>query len=94
LPKYDHKDLLFGNPIRITKRKTPEDVKEYSDGDEGSEDLKKTKAAGTVKKIKKDEIKEKIIKMKNKAKGFEFSDESSDDSFDEKTYPYLPNKYF
>ena len=89
LPKYDHKDLLLEQPIKIQKRKAKEQLKR----DSGEEDSQEDKRTGPKKKIKKDEgVKEKIMAIRNKKKGYEISDDSSESSFDEMNYPALPNK--
>ena len=88
-PKFDHKDLLLEQPIKIQKRKAKEQLKR----DSGEEDSQEDKRTGPKKKIKKDEgVKEKIMAIRNKKKGYEISDDSSESSFDEMNYPALPNK--
>jgi len=88
--KFDHKELLLEKPIKIQKRKIKENPKKDSD-DEGPEDVRKYGLAPT-KKIKNEVIKEKILELKNKRKGYDLSENSSDSSFDEKNYPILLNK--
>lgn len=88
MEKINHEELLLEKPIKIQKRKKKAKVENESI-EEDSEEIRNEPRPS--KKIKKD-IKEKILLLKNKAKGYHFSGNSSEESLDEINYPILPNR--
>lgn len=91
LAKVDQRELLLKRPIKIKKR----GKKELAEGDSPQGEERERKVVLSSKRIKKEDVKEKIMEIRKRRKNYNRSEDSDEggSDFDEDNLPVMPNRF-